>query len=546
MLAIESPYPIFLDTDGTALDGGYLYFGVAEQNPETNPIQVYWDAEGTQPAAQPIRTMGGYASRAGTPALVFVAGDYSLTVRDHRRRFVYYRSSQGTPVGALLFFGSNGGDDAPALQAMANANPNRTIVNALSNVLSFYTECRVTADGVVIDLNGGQIQKYTPGIKGLVLAPSTAGVTAAFRNGGGVINGTIDCSPAALAGDGGDSLDLIQCNGARVRDVVFNNGDVHVAGGQLSSAVGCSFFASVGAYKGAGSAMLHFEAAPYGAGQFQKCFTFHVENGFGSASLLRDGAVRVHECDGVTIEGYFGFGKTADILLLSDRDNTYIGPLQLTSGVYVDQVSETSGSQYGVEIRDDGRPTTKVFGLSMTDFTCGNGPQVGLLIRKPDVYDITLTGGQFLNLQSWAIDASGSATMSLTINGTQIRNVGSTGAGGDIRIDGGQSFAISNVIHHSSRTICLQVTGTWRTGSVTGCVNEGGVAADIAYSSATFTTPLQFSGNSSTYVGAPANSWLGASMTLNSYANDAAAAAAGLQLGRLYNDAGGAVRRRIV
>ncbi|MEN9885559.1 MAG: hypothetical protein RL758_137 [Pseudomonadota bacterium] len=89
MLAIESPYPQFFDTDGSPLDGGKLYFGVANQNPETSPITVYWDQSLTQPAAQPIRIANGYAARSGAPAMVYAAGDYSLTVKDRRGRLVF-------------------------------------------------------------------------------------------------------------------------------------------------------------------------------------------------------------------------------------------------------------------------------------------------------------------------------------------------------------------------------------------------------------------------------------------------------------------------
>lgn len=86
----NSPFPVYLDTDGSALEDGYLYIGSPNQNPETNPITVYWDADYTTPAAQPIRTSGGYAVRNGSPAMMYVSAlDYSITVRDKNRRLVY-------------------------------------------------------------------------------------------------------------------------------------------------------------------------------------------------------------------------------------------------------------------------------------------------------------------------------------------------------------------------------------------------------------------------------------------------------------------------
>lgn len=98
-----SPFPIYLDVDGSALENGYLYFGVAGQNPETNPITVYWDSTFQTPAAQPIRTSGGYAVRNGSPAMVyFSAFDYSITVRDKNRRLVYSKLSTDSAAAQQL------------------------------------------------------------------------------------------------------------------------------------------------------------------------------------------------------------------------------------------------------------------------------------------------------------------------------------------------------------------------------------------------------------------------------------------------------------
>lgn len=93
MLATTSPFPFYTELDGDPLEGGKIYYGVVNQNPETSPIQVYWDAAGTQPAAQPIRTSNGFTLRSGTPALVYAGSDYSLTVRDSRGRMVYYAAN---------------------------------------------------------------------------------------------------------------------------------------------------------------------------------------------------------------------------------------------------------------------------------------------------------------------------------------------------------------------------------------------------------------------------------------------------------------------
>jgi hypothetical protein len=91
---VTGPYPIFTDLDGTPLDDGYLYIGEVNQDPETNPVQVYWDSALTIAATQPIRTNNGYAYRNGTPALIYTAGAFSITIRNKREEFVLY-----SPVG---------------------------------------------------------------------------------------------------------------------------------------------------------------------------------------------------------------------------------------------------------------------------------------------------------------------------------------------------------------------------------------------------------------------------------------------------------------
>jgi hypothetical protein len=91
---VTGPYPIFTDLDGSPLDDGYLYIGAINDDPETNPIQVFFDSNLTIPATQPIRTSNGYAYRNGTPALLYAGGEFSITIRNKRNEFVLY-----SPVG---------------------------------------------------------------------------------------------------------------------------------------------------------------------------------------------------------------------------------------------------------------------------------------------------------------------------------------------------------------------------------------------------------------------------------------------------------------
>lgn len=94
MYVINTPAPVFYDTDGTPLENGYVYIGTQNLNPETNPIAVYWDSALTQLAAQPLRTVNGYISRNGNVASIYTAlSVYSMTIRNRNGSFVYSETS---------------------------------------------------------------------------------------------------------------------------------------------------------------------------------------------------------------------------------------------------------------------------------------------------------------------------------------------------------------------------------------------------------------------------------------------------------------------
>ncbi len=89
-ISVQVPYPVFYDRDGDPLDNGNIYIGVANLDPVTNPIQVYFDAALTLAASQPLKTSNGYIYRNGTPAQLYVnAMNFSLTVNDEKNLLVY-------------------------------------------------------------------------------------------------------------------------------------------------------------------------------------------------------------------------------------------------------------------------------------------------------------------------------------------------------------------------------------------------------------------------------------------------------------------------
>ncbi len=140
MFATKPIFQPYQDSDGSPLEAGYLYFGTENLNPETNPITVYWDEAGTQPAAQPIRTLAGFPSRNGAIAQVFTSGNYSLTVRNRNSLLVYSAPTSATSIGAAIL---------AYIQAGANAVW-QTVQNALRKRISVF-DYGAVGDGVTDD-----------------------------------------------------------------------------------------------------------------------------------------------------------------------------------------------------------------------------------------------------------------------------------------------------------------------------------------------------------------------------------------------------------
>lgn len=111
-LSVQVPYPVFYDRDGQPLDNGNIYIGVANLDPVTNPIQVYYDEALTIQASQPLKTSGGYVYRNGTPAQLYVnATNFSILVNDSKNTLVYsFPDGTGISPNAagISFTGFNG------------------------------------------------------------------------------------------------------------------------------------------------------------------------------------------------------------------------------------------------------------------------------------------------------------------------------------------------------------------------------------------------------------------------------------------------------
>lgn len=94
MIKLGNPVPIFLDARGNLADGGQIYVGAPNADPQVTPQTVYWDRALTISAAQPLQTMGGMIVNGAAPAPVFLAtDDYSMRMLDGDGNLVFYSPS---------------------------------------------------------------------------------------------------------------------------------------------------------------------------------------------------------------------------------------------------------------------------------------------------------------------------------------------------------------------------------------------------------------------------------------------------------------------
>jgi hypothetical protein len=179
------PFPSYFDSDGSPLEDGYIYFGAANQNPETNPITVYWDSAYTQPALQPIRTSGGFTYRAGTPANIYVSTDFSITVRDKNRRLVYSKLlSEGQTTAEVNLQYSTQAITATAAQtvfglstAYTPGNNSLAVYHNGSRLIvgSDYTETSATVITLAIGATAGDVLQF---VTATPINPSSLGAAA--------------------------------------------------------------------------------------------------------------------------------------------------------------------------------------------------------------------------------------------------------------------------------------------------------------------------------------------------------------------------------
>ena len=148
-IQVVNPYQNFVGLNSVPVQNGYIYIGLENQDPESYPQAVYWDNALTIPAAQPIRTTGGYISNAGAPGQLFTANKYSIRVKDSTGALVFYQASSafsgsylplagGAMSGAIDF--SKGADIASnTLTDIGAATGNYVTITGTTTITAFGT-----------------------------------------------------------------------------------------------------------------------------------------------------------------------------------------------------------------------------------------------------------------------------------------------------------------------------------------------------------------------------------------------------------------------
>lgn len=86
------PHLYLADTLGRPLDGGKVFFGEPNKDPELYPINVFYDDALTIPAPQPIRSKGGFMNANGDMVEIYANEvRYSVKVLDSYGRQVFYQ-----------------------------------------------------------------------------------------------------------------------------------------------------------------------------------------------------------------------------------------------------------------------------------------------------------------------------------------------------------------------------------------------------------------------------------------------------------------------
>jgi len=103
--SIIPPYPSFFDVAGIPLENGYIYVGQPGLEAQSSPKASFFDTAMTIPTGTDtgaaVRTLAGFPVRGGAAAMIYVDGDFSITVRDKNGVLLYSALNRTFAFGSV-------------------------------------------------------------------------------------------------------------------------------------------------------------------------------------------------------------------------------------------------------------------------------------------------------------------------------------------------------------------------------------------------------------------------------------------------------------
>lgn len=91
--SIIPPYPTFFEADGSPLENGYIYVGQPGYEAQSSPKASFFDLAMTIPtgtaSGAAVRTLAGFPVQNGAAVMIYVDGDFSVTVKDRNGVLIY-------------------------------------------------------------------------------------------------------------------------------------------------------------------------------------------------------------------------------------------------------------------------------------------------------------------------------------------------------------------------------------------------------------------------------------------------------------------------
>lgn len=91
--SIIPPYPTFFEADGSPLENGYIYVGQPGFEAQSSPKASFFDLAMTIPtgtaSGAAVRTLAGFPVQNGAAVMIYVDGDFSVTVKDRNGVLIY-------------------------------------------------------------------------------------------------------------------------------------------------------------------------------------------------------------------------------------------------------------------------------------------------------------------------------------------------------------------------------------------------------------------------------------------------------------------------